>query len=314
MPSRRRLAQSVDGARIPRKGVFAHAEERFLQQLSLTGEHKVASPGDVLLAAGQQVDAIFILVRGIVEVVKDGEDAFAGDVFGMLQGPNFFGEACRHGLRQTRDATLKAKTVCHLRIIPGRTMRSLLNMFPREQQRFEADGIANILQKPLESVADWEDFANKFTSTCQDRDLDGSTISPASSRKTSLSFTNSDVESVESSTSSVAWQLCNQGSRSNRPFTAPARQMKLFNTDDMYIHNQTCCMRASSARNCRTPDSLETEQRAERSVQGTAAWALLHMRRHSPEEQSPSVRTPCAPQVPKTGPSRPGRHFRRAQD
>merc|ERR1740138_1224161 len=82
-----------------------------------------------------QDDSLYILDNGVVEVVKDispGKKPFLR----VICGPTYVGEACALGLRPSRTATVRATTVCHVRVLLGHIFRGLLRCFPKDQQRF----------------------------------------------------------------------------------------------------------------------------------------------------------------------------------
>merc|ERR1740138_1136168 len=108
-----------------------------------------------------QDDSLYILDNGVVEVVKDispGKKPFLR----VICGPTYVGEACALGLRPSRTATVRATTVCHVRVLLGHIFRGLLRCFPQDQQRFVQEAKVR-----LASLAVWASIARQRSLTSE---------------------------------------------------------------------------------------------------------------------------------------------------
>jgi len=140
---------------IPASGAFACTDPRLLQLFFGTSKQRIAVPGEVFFAKGERDDQLFILSQGDVEVRRDalpGHKPFVR----VLRGPSYFGEACALGLRQYRTATVRAQTVCEVRVLLGEAFRGFLRCFPNDQQRFLEEAHAR-----LAALAIWEGVSRK---------------------------------------------------------------------------------------------------------------------------------------------------------
>lgn len=130
---------------IPAAGVFANTDEWFLQLLSNHSKQRVLMPGHVIVSDGERTDSLFILVHGEVEVSMHRTKVC------VFHGPNFFGESIALGLRDQSTVTFQARTVCDVRAFPGRLLRTLLQGFPEEHNRFTEEAKLRI-----ETLDVWE--------------------------------------------------------------------------------------------------------------------------------------------------------------
>lgn len=149
------------GPGVPAAGAFAETDPQLLGLLSAAGARRkrIANPGDILVSVGESDDSLIILDQGEVEVVRDifpGQKPFLR----TLSGPTYFGEACALALRTSRTATVRARTVCHVRVLLGHIVRGLLRCFPEDQQRFLQEARAR-----LAALAVWEGVARKRNSS-----------------------------------------------------------------------------------------------------------------------------------------------------
>jgi len=142
------LERAADVPCLPAVGNFAEVDQRFLGLLANASQQRIVIPDEVLINAGDHDDTCFLLVRGKVEVLKEGPPG-KKPFRRILEGPDLFGEVCALGLRKVRAATVKAITVCDIRTLPGKALRVLILHFQRDHIHLQKNANARLEEVTL---------------------------------------------------------------------------------------------------------------------------------------------------------------------
>jgi MFS family permease len=116
-------------------GIFATASRAVLERLAAAQEEVTFSPAAVILAEGEEADALYVLAQGEVEITAEGEDGSDHRIRTMT-APTYFGEI---GVLEKipRTATVTAVTECVCERIEGEMLLEALATAPASSSLME---------------------------------------------------------------------------------------------------------------------------------------------------------------------------------
>jgi glucose-6-phosphate 1-dehydrogenase len=120
----RQWVEVINRAVLEKVPLFQHGDAIFLHNLSMMLRPVVYSPGDYIIKAGDPGNEMYVVCRGLVEVL--GRD---GQLLNTLGEGSFFGELSLLS-QQPRTASIRAKTPCNLFILDGSDFHRVLKTHP----------------------------------------------------------------------------------------------------------------------------------------------------------------------------------------
>jgi CRP/FNR family transcriptional regulator, cyclic AMP receptor protein len=103
--------------------LFAQFDRHHLERLGMLTEEVDVPAGKVLIRQGDLGDDLMVVVKGLVDVQRDGEKV------NKLGPGEFFGEIALIE-RGPRTATVTAETPCRLLVVNHRDFHALMEEFP----------------------------------------------------------------------------------------------------------------------------------------------------------------------------------------
>eukprot|EP00746_Dinoflagellata_sp_MGD_P155041 gnl/MRDRNA2_/MRDRNA2_85170_c0_seq1.p1 gnl/MRDRNA2_/MRDRNA2_85170_c0~~gnl/MRDRNA2_/MRDRNA2_85170_c0_seq1.p1 ORF type:complete len:497 (+),score=70.06 gnl/MRDRNA2_/MRDRNA2_85170_c0_seq1:116-1606(+) len=129
--------------------LFQGCDPNFVSKIIEDVDIAFFKPGDIVLQQGDEANSCYILNRGEVAVIVDGEQV------AKLGDGSIFGEICLLGLSQRRTASIQALEVCDVRVVHQSKFRFALKGFPEERARFRKEA-----QKRMAELARNEEQKN----------------------------------------------------------------------------------------------------------------------------------------------------------
>lgn len=121
---RAEIVLALHAALIDRVPFFRGAERQSVEEIVLALKPRVAMPGEIIFRAGDPADALYIIQRGVVEILS-----VAGELIATLQTGDFFGEMALLD-HAPRNATVRAIDYCDLFVLGQAEFNRTLERYP----------------------------------------------------------------------------------------------------------------------------------------------------------------------------------------
>jgi glucose-6-phosphate 1-dehydrogenase len=128
----RRWVEVINRGVLEKVPLFHAGDAVFLHNLSMMLRPVVYSAGDSIIRAGDSGHEMYVICRGLVEVLDPG-----GQLLNTLGEGAFFGELSLLS-RQPRTASIRAKTPCNLFVLDGADFNRVLQTHPEFAASLEA--------------------------------------------------------------------------------------------------------------------------------------------------------------------------------
>jgi CRP-like cAMP-binding protein len=142
----RLLLVPVDPARLRELPLFSELAEAELAHLAAYAELKTSDPGDVFTHEGASGYTFFVILKGTVDVDRDGE------LIETLGPGDFFGEMAILGSGR-RNATVTASTRVELLVLFGTVFRTMESEHPDVAERIKRKVAERRLSTPDADLA-----------------------------------------------------------------------------------------------------------------------------------------------------------------
>lgn len=147
--------------------LFANCRPEFVTWVLDDVDCKFFQPGDIILEEGDKGTSCYILHFGTVSVESKGE------VVAHLGQGAIFGEVCLMGLQKVRSATVRADTVCDIRVLQRERFLYALKLFPNERLFFQREAerkLSKLKEFQYQGKVDAQKHnKQKFTEAIMDR-------------------------------------------------------------------------------------------------------------------------------------------------
>ena len=139
---RTKIVLALHAELIDRVPFFRGAERPSAEAIVLAFKPRVAMPGEILFRAGDAADALYVIQRGVVEVLTA-----SGAVIATLHDGDFFGEMALLD-HAPRNATVQATDYCDLFVLEREAFESILERYPDFAQHIRTTAAVRKPQQP----------------------------------------------------------------------------------------------------------------------------------------------------------------------
>jgi voltage-gated potassium channel len=121
---RTKIILALHAELIDRVPFFRGAERQSVEAIVLAFKPRVAVPGEILFRAGDPADALYVIQRGVVDVLTASDTVIA-----TLHDGDFFGEMALLD-HAPRNATVRASDYCDLFVLEREAFEPILERYP----------------------------------------------------------------------------------------------------------------------------------------------------------------------------------------
>lgn len=134
--------------------IFSEIDDLLLGEICLSLHTKIFLPGDMILFKGDVGKELFIISKGVVEVLRDdlppSQRKLSPPIY--LKNGSFFGEIALI-METRRTCSVQAQTVCEVNILQQRTFDTILRENPDFARRMNELVVARQLERSLSKSA-----------------------------------------------------------------------------------------------------------------------------------------------------------------
>jgi len=134
--------------------IFSEIDDLLLGEICLSLRTRIFLPGDMILFKGGLGKELFIIAKGVVEVLRDDLPASQRNKNPpiLLKNGSFFGEIALI-METRRTCSVQARTVCEVNILEQRTFDTILRENPDFARRMNELVVARQLERSLSKTA-----------------------------------------------------------------------------------------------------------------------------------------------------------------
>ncbi len=151
----RKLALHLFKDAVSHISIFSEIDDLLLGEICLSLRTKIFLPGDMILFKGDVGKELFIISKGVVEVLRDDLPASQRKLSPpiYLKNGSFFGEIALI-METRRTCSVQARTVCEVNILQQRTFDTILRENPDFARRMNELVVARQLERSLSKSAE----------------------------------------------------------------------------------------------------------------------------------------------------------------